>query len=131
MSLDQIVFCNAVVFESICFCTRAKRLKCESNTIVWLRKNWTGWNPIATAHNISIIWMSLNQIVFCDSVVFESICFRTRAKRLRNNGNTTGGLRKIWTGVCEYGYTFALGSLTNPKEQVENARRLFSPVAYN
>ena len=31
-------------------------------------------------------------------VVLESICYRLRAKRLINEGNTTGGLRKIWTG---------------------------------
>ena len=38
---------------------------------------------------------------FCDPVVLELICYRTRAKRLINEGNTTGGLRKIWTG---YGF---------------------------
>ena len=40
----------------------------------------------------------LNQIFFCDSVVLESICYCTRAKRHINEGNTTGGLRNIWTG---------------------------------
>ena len=40
----------------------------------------------------------LDQIFLCDPVVLESICFRTRAKRLRNESKTTGGLRKIWTG---------------------------------
>ena len=40
----------------------------------------------------------LDQIFFCDPVVLESICYRTRAKRLINKDNTTGGLRKIWTG---------------------------------
>ena len=40
----------------------------------------------------------LDQIFFCNPVVIESICYRTRAKRRINEGNTTGGLRKIWTG---------------------------------
>ena len=42
----------------------------------------------------------LDKIVFCDPVVSESICYRTRAKRLINEDNTIGGLRKIWTGCC-------------------------------
>ena len=40
----------------------------------------------------------LDQIFFCDPVVLESICHHTRAKRLINEGNKTGGLRKIWMG---------------------------------
>ena len=40
------------------------------------------------------------QIFFCDPVVLKSICCRTRAKRLINEGNTTGGRRKIWTARC-------------------------------
>ena len=40
----------------------------------------------------------LDQIFFCDPIVIESICYRTRAKRLINEGNTTGRLRKIRTG---------------------------------
>ena len=40
----------------------------------------------------------LDQIFLCDPVVLESICYRTRAKRLINDSKTTGGLRKIWTG---------------------------------
>ena len=46
-----------------------------------------------------IIVSLLDQIFFCDPVVSELICCRTRAKRLINEGNTTGGLRKIWTGT--------------------------------
>ena len=38
---------------------------------------------------------SLDQIFFCDPVVIELICYRTRAKQLINEGNTTGGLKKI------------------------------------
>ena len=34
------------------------------------------------------------QIFFCDPVVLESICFRTRANRLINESNTTGGMGK-------------------------------------
>ena len=35
---------------------------------------------------------------FCDPVVLESICYRTRTYRLINESITTLGLRKIWTG---------------------------------
>ena len=38
-------------------------------------------------------------IFLCDPVVLESICYRTRAKRLINESNTTGELRKVWTGA--------------------------------
>ena len=39
-------------------------------------------------------------ISICDPVVLvESICYRSRANRLRNESNTTERLRKIWTGV--------------------------------
>ena len=40
----------------------------------------------------------LDQCFFCDSVVLELIYHRTRAYRLINESNTTGGLREIWTG---------------------------------
>ena len=33
-----------------------------------------------------------SRFFFCDPVVLELICYRTRAKRLRNEGNTNGGL---------------------------------------
>ena len=36
---------------------------------------------------------------FCNPVVLESICYRTRAYRLINESNTTIGLRKIWMGM--------------------------------
>ena len=32
------------------------------------------------------------QIFFCKSIAVESICYRTKAKRLINKSNTTGGL---------------------------------------
>ena len=35
----------------------------------------------------------------CDAVGIESIWYRTRANRPINESNTTGGLRKIWTGT--------------------------------
>ena len=35
-----------------------------------------------------------DQFFFCHPVTLESICYRTRAKRLINKGNTTGGLRR-------------------------------------
>ena len=41
----------------------------------------------------------LDQIFFRDPIVLESICYRTRAKRLINDSKTTVGLRKIWTGL--------------------------------
>ena len=41
---------------------------------------------------------SPSRFFFCDPVVLESICYRTRANRLINESKTTGGLRKIWTG---------------------------------
>ena len=50
------------------------------------------WSGMTITHAI------LDQIFFRDPVALESICCRTRAKRLINEGNTTGGLRKIWTG---------------------------------
>ena len=41
----------------------------------------------------------LDQIFLWNPVVLESICYRTRAKQLINESNTTGGLIKIWTGI--------------------------------
>ena len=41
----------------------------------------------------------LDQIFFCDPVVIESICYRTRANRLINESIMTRGLREIWTGT--------------------------------
>ena len=41
----------------------------------------------------------LDQFFLCNLVVLESICCCTRAKRLVNDSKTTGGLRKIWTGL--------------------------------
>ena len=35
---------------------------------------------------------------FYDLAIFESVCYRTRAKQLIKESNTTGELRKIWTG---------------------------------
>ena len=40
----------------------------------------------------------LDQIFLSHPVVLELNCYRTRAKRLINESNTTGELRKIWTG---------------------------------
>ena len=42
--------------------------------------------------------VQLDQFYFCNPVALKSICYCTRAKRLINKANTTGGLRKIWTG---------------------------------
>ena len=39
-------------------------------------------------------------IFFRDPAILESICYRTREKRLINESNTTGGRRKIWTGIA-------------------------------
>ena len=35
------------------------------------------------------------QIFLCHPVVLESICYRTKAKRLTNESNTTGGYKKL------------------------------------
>ena len=47
----------------------------------------------------------LDQIFFCDSVVLESTCYRTRGERLIKEGNTTGSLRKFWTGIQNDAYS--------------------------
>ena len=48
------------------------------------------------------------QILLRHPVVFESICYCTRANRLRNESNTTAALRKIWTGRRAKFYTLAV-----------------------
>ena len=42
---------------------------------------------------------TLDQKNLYDPVGIESICYRTREKRLINDCKTTGELRKIWTGI--------------------------------
>ena len=54
--------------------------------------------PDVNDHTRTDISKLLDQILLCDLVVLESICNRTRTKRLINDSKTTGGLRKIWTG---------------------------------
>ena len=44
------------------------------------------------------MYVSSTNFFFFNLVVLESICYSTRAKQLINEGNTTEGLRKIWTG---------------------------------
>ena len=44
-------------------------------------------------------------VFFCNPVVLESFCYRTREKQLINESNTTGGLKKIWTGCILTLYT--------------------------
>ena len=46
--------------------------------------------------------IALDQFFFCNPVILESICYRTRAKRLINDSKMTGELRKIWTGIDSY-----------------------------
>ena len=41
---------------------------------------------------------NLTIVFFFDPVVLGSNCYRTRAKRLINESNTTGWMRKNWTG---------------------------------
>ena len=41
---------------------------------------------------------NLTKKKFFDPVILELICYRARANRLINESNTTGGVRKIWTG---------------------------------
>ena len=40
----------------------------------------------------------LDQFFFCDPVVLESICYRTRVYRFINESNKTAWVRKFWTG---------------------------------
>ena len=49
-------------------------------------------------------------IFFCDPGILELICYRTRAKRLINEGSATGGLRKIWTGHATTFYMFEINA---------------------
>ena len=37
-------------------------------------------------------------IFFCAPAIIESICYCTRENQLINKSNTTGGLKKVWTG---------------------------------
>ena len=54
-------------------------------------------------YSMALLSLKLDQIFFCDPVALESICYRTRAKRLINESNTTGGRKKIWTGRSVFG----------------------------
>ena len=110
--LDQIFFYDLVVIESICYRTKAKRLIYESNTTGGLKKIWTGypwfWTKTYTYHvsTYTIVTKnngfllhqllrvvlhqppSLDQIFLSHPVVFESICYRTRANWPINKSNT-------------------------------------------
>ena len=73
---------------------------------------WGLQNEKTLSQNLSRCCFSLHaslldQFFFFDPVVFESICYRTRGKRLMNEGYMTGGLRKIWTGSCLHRYAYA------------------------
>ena len=50
------------------------------------------------------------QIFLSHPIVLESICYRTRAKRLINESNTTGRLQKNWTGCT----LFSINDLPTP-----------------
>ena len=50
----------------------------------WVQKTQT-WLPV--------------QDMFCNPVVLESISYRPTAKQMINERNTTGWLRKVWTGA--------------------------------
>ena len=112
----QIFFCDPVVLVSICYCTRANRLINESNKTEWVFKNRMGsidrldltrsfrrvklflMDTYACMHELEILMpveIITSPIFFCDPVVLELLCYRTRANRLRNESATTGGLRKI------------------------------------
>ena len=92
--LVQIFFLDPVVLELICYCTRAKRLINKSNTTGWLKKCRRVKMNLRKVKRVYI----LTKKFCCDPVVLESICYYTREKRLINEGNTTGGLIKIWMG---------------------------------
>ena len=45
--------------------------------------------------DLGIMAQSTVKMIFCDPVVLELICLRTRANRLLKESNTTGGLKKL------------------------------------
>ena len=60
----------------------------------------------------------LDQKIFCEPAILESICYRTRANRLINEGSTTGGLKKIWTGFFYQQTVYARGKFSCLTERV-------------
>ena len=57
-----------------------------------------GWSIIILKTDFLREEGATRPIFFCDPVILETICYRRRAYRLINESNTTGELRKIWTG---------------------------------
>ena len=73
------------------------RQQIDSDTTGLLKKNWSRTEP-KISWLLKKITQWLDQIFFCDSIILERICYGTRAKRLMIESNTTGRMRKIWTG---------------------------------
>ena len=77
-----------------------------SAALVWLRcvkKTWKKRKQENCWLCYSVWCLILTPpIFFLDPVVLESIYYRTRAKRLLNESNTTLGLRKNWTGSFSF-----------------------------
>ena len=70
-------------------------------------------------------------------VVLDSICYRTRAKRLINDSKTTGELRKNWTGCARQGHDiliclvsrFKNYGVKNEHESNLNKTNMIVPIA--
>ena len=90
----------ALVYQSFCSHTIADWLLYD-----WITKKLAEKQPayhlLELATYAQFLLLS-TKFFFCDPVVLESICYPTRAKRLINDGNTTRGLSKIWTGLLAH-----------------------------
>ena len=94
----QIFLSPPVVLSSFISCFALVRQQIDSNTTGW--QKFFGRVP-PTKRNVKCSWpiIHLNQIQFCDPVVFESICYCTTPYQMINKSNTTGRLRNIWMGT--------------------------------
>ena len=112
--LDQFFFCDPVVLESICYCTRAKQLINESNTTRWLEKKFgqdilfevkkasVGDISCATSFNRSYrgvrLGIQLVQIFpdirsYCSSLSVTLLSYASRSTLIRLKCR-----KQIWTG---------------------------------
>ena len=78
-----------VVYQSICSCTITDQLLYNRVT----EKNLDGEFHINNS-SFYLAFPTTHPDFFCNPVVLESICYRTRANQLRNEVNTTGGRKK-------------------------------------
>ena len=85
------------------YCDKTLHMSMTKFTINWDGKNPSNFFPVIFINRFTVAL--LDQIFFSDPVIFESICYRTRAKQLINESKTTGGLRKIGTGIADRLYS--------------------------